>query len=224
MSILLKTGERMTPEKDTSPKYQMRVLRHLFAYKIAEKYIDDAKMVLEAGCGEGYGTNLLANKAKAIIGLDVDGATIKQARTKYQKKNCSFKTYDGKEFPFANNSFDVVISFQVLEHIKNDQSYLAEIARVLKADGRLILTTPNKANRLAPGQKPWNRFHVREYTDSELHKVLAGYFKSITIQGVQGSPEIQKQELARVRRLSKLAKIDPFKIRKILPASVLEFI
>lgn len=222
--FLKKTGERMTPDLDNSTEYQTRVCRHLFAYKFVEQYIDNKTAVLEAGCGEGYGTNILADKAKSIVGLDIDQDTIANASRKYKKNNCSFSAYDGNKFPFADHSFDLVVSFQVLEHIKNDRAYLAEIARVLKDKGRLILTTPNKTNRLAPGQKPWNRFHVREYDNTELGNLLSHYFRTINIYGVQGNPEIQQKELARVKRLSKLAKMDPFKIRKILPASLLELI
>jgi len=96
----------------------------------------------------------------------------------------------------------VIISFQVIEHIDPSQTiaFLKEIKRVLKPCGKLLLTTPNKKIRLLPFQKPWNKYHKKEYSAKELRKILRQVFPNVLIMGLRGKEEIEKIELSRVRQ------------------------
>jgi len=214
------------PEKFESKEEYLIYLCHLFAYEFAEEKVPPNCRVLEVGSGEGYGTNKLSksNKVKEIIGLDVDFNSIKKASNKYKSSRLSFRHYNGKTFPFKENCFDVVISFQVIEHIQDDINYLHEVYRVLKKNGIFILTTPNRTYRLKPGQKPWNRFHVREYDSKTLKKVLACRFENAEILGVRGNDEVQKIEIERVRKNLQLISLDPLNLRKLVPESMKPFI
>jgi SAM-dependent methyltransferase len=101
--------------------------------------------------------------------------------------------------PFADGSFDAAVSFQVIEHVRDDAAFVSEIRRVLKPGAVVLLTTPNRTYRLRPGQKPWNRFHLREYSAPELEALLRGSFRQNAVWGIRGSDEVQEIEHARVR-------------------------
>ena len=163
----------------------------------------------------------MSKKTTSIIGLDIDKETIKHASKKYKAANCVFKIYDGTIIPYNDNTFDAVISFQVIEHIQNDLNYIDEIYRVLKREGVFILTTPNKTHRLKSNQKPWNRFHIREYYPNELKIILKNKFKnSVEIMGIHGNKEVQEIEERRVKQILKLIFFDPFNLRRLFPESL----
>jgi len=213
-----RTGERIIPEKLHSPADYVLYLEHLFSYEFSrDNLLEPTDSVLEVGCGEGYGAALLAQKVSRIIGLDIDEATLSHAAGKYASEKCSFQFYDGKKLPFRTGIFDAAVSFQVIEHVQDDRAYLAEIARVLKPQGRLLLTTPNRTYRLNPGEKPWNRFHRREYYPEELADLLKRYFPKAAIWGIQGSEAVRAIELERVRVGRKLVAFDPLHLRYLAP-------
>ena len=192
-------------------------MRHLFAYEFAKSMIPENSFVLEVGCGEGYGTNLLSQHVKKIIGLDIDKKTITHASKKYHSENCVFKVYDGVRIPYNDNTFDAVISFQVIEHLQDDMHYVSEIYRVLRERGSFILTTPNRTFRLKPGQKPWNRFHVREYYPHELENTLKSKFLDVKVWGICGNEEVQEFEIERVRQILSIISFDPLNFRRLIP-------
>jgi len=217
---ITKTGERIIPENiETSAEYLL-YLRHLFAYEFARSIIPKDSLVLEVGCGEGYGTNFLSQCVEKVVGLDIDDKTINHASNKYCSQNCIFKTYNGSKIPFKDNTFDTIISFQVIEHIQDDKKYISEMRRVLKPSSPCILTTPNREYRLAPGQRPWNRFHVREYSTHSLKELLDTMFYDVTIWGIRGTEEIQKIERGRVEQIVRISALDPFKLRRFIPESL----
>lgn len=214
---IIKTEERVIPEKiDTTEDYLI-YLRHFFAYNSSKKLINKDDLILEIGCGEGYGTSFVSGSCREIIGLDVEERIIDHASNKYSSTNCTFKSYSGNKIPYDDNAFDVVITFQTIEHIENDRSFILDVHRVLKKDGMLILTTPNRQIRLKPGQKPWNKFHMREYTIKDLNALLQGVFKEINIKGIFGSDIVQCIELKRINKYQKLVAYDIFNVRKLIP-------
>lgn len=195
---MAKTAERIAPERfDTREEYLL-YLRHAYAYEYAKSRIKSTDEVIEVGSGEGYGTNLLSGAAARVVGLDIDKATVEHASKKYASDKVRFALYDGSAIPFADRSFDVAVSFQVIEHIRDDAGHVAEIRRILKPGGVLVLTTPNRNYRLHPGQKPWNRFHIREYDPHQLEATLRRTFPDALVLGIRGSEEVQAIEKARV--------------------------
>ncbi len=210
-------GERIIPEKFESKEEYLIYLRHLFAYEFAKDKFSDNSYVLEVGCGEGYGTSLLSQNGVNIIGLDVDKNTIEHGSNKYGSENCIFRVYDGVNIPYENDTFDTVISFQVIEHIQDDINYVSEIYRVLKRNGFFILTTPNRTYRLKSGQKPWNRFHIREYYPDELENILKNKFLDVKVWGIRGNEEVQKIEIERVKQGISIISFNPLNLRKLIP-------
>ena len=205
------------PRKFESKEEYLLYLRHLFSYEFARDKVSKNSFVLEMGCGEGYGTKLLSQKAARIIGLDVDKNIVARASKKYGSGKCTFRMYDGTRIPYGNNTFDTIVSFQVIEHIQDDMNYVSEIHRVLKRNETFILTTPNGTYRSKPGQKPWNRFHVREYRPHELGNVLRSRFSDVKVWGISGKEEVQKIEIERVRQSLNIIFLDPFNLRKLVP-------
>ena len=217
--MIRKTGERMVPTEVNSSEEYLIYLRHKFAYDYAVRMIHTGASILEGGSGEGYGTNSIAinSKAEKVVGLDVDKETIDYSISAYKNKNLEFILYDGIKIPFKDGSFDCVVSFQVVEHVLDDSNYIREIYRVLKKNGLFILSTPNRVYRLNPGEKPWNRFHIREYDEKTLRKLLSVKFKDIKISGLKGTKEIQDIEFNRVKKIRKFMAIDPIGLRNLLP-------
>ena len=220
IELISKTGERVIPEKFESREEYLIYLRHLFAYEFAKRKIPKNSSVLEVGCGEGYGAKLLSQNVAKIIGLDIDKNIIAHAQKKYGSGNCIFSVYDGKKIPYKDDTFDALISFQVIEHVRDDKNYVSEIYRVLKRNGIFILTTPNRTYRLKPGQKPWNRFHIREYYPHELEDILKSNFLDAKVWGICGNEEIQMIEMERVRQVLNIISFDPLNLRKLIPGSL----
>jgi SAM-dependent methyltransferase len=151
-------------------------LMHLSDYMRARQLVSN-RDVLDLGCNNGYGTNILGGRCKRIVGVDVSSTAIAAATSKYQSDNVSFRQIDGRVLPFSDDSFDVITSFQVIEHLSDYQAYFSEIRRVLRPAGTLLLTTPNACIRVLPGARPWNRFHIREFRPDELLQLVRSQFE-----------------------------------------------
>ncbi len=171
MNNLLKdTGERMVPEFH---KGSLMHAEHLTRYETAEK-LAKKKVVLDIACGSGYGTKILARSARKVYGVDIDKDTIKYAQQKFDAPNIEYKVGDGIKIPLEDNSIELVVTFETIEHIKNYSQFINEIKRVLKPDGLVIVSTPNDIE-FAEG----NHFHIHEFTFDELMKLLKKDFKFI---------------------------------------------
>jgi len=188
-------------------------LMHLSAYEEAAKLARDKK-VLEIGCNTGYGTKLLSNVCRSIIGVDLSAKALKVASEKYSGGNVNYQLIDGLTLPFADGEFELIISFQVIEHISNYNTYLSELKRVLSADGTAMFTTPNARVRLDPGMKPWNEFHVCEFNAEELSQLLRDWFPRVEIRGLSASEEVYNVEYGRVQRNLREARRNS---RRLLP-------
>jgi SAM-dependent methyltransferase len=195
-------------------------LRHLFAYEEAARHLTSDAMVLDIGCGEGYGTDVLARAGRRAQGIDVDALSIGHATAAYGRDTCHFRTYDGVSIPLPADSVDAAVSFQVIEHVQDDSRFVAEAARVVRTGGQCIITTPNRVLRLAPGERPWNRYHVREYGCDELRELLASHFSHVEVLGIAGDEEAQAHELARLAWVRRTVAQDPLGLRRLLPESL----
>jgi ubiquinone/menaquinone biosynthesis C-methylase UbiE len=163
------TGERMVPEFHSG---QLMYAEHVTRYICAQDFVK-GKVVLDIASGSGYGTQILAETAKRVYGVDVDADAVKYAKDKYGQKNIEFKKGDGLRIPLEDKSVDVVVTFETIEHIEDYRTFLSEVKRVLRDDGTALISTPNDVE-FAEG----NHFHVHEFTYSELKKVVGEYFKN----------------------------------------------
>jgi SAM-dependent methyltransferase len=183
-------------------------LMHLRAYDEAVRHASD-RDVLDVGCNTGYGTVRFMPVARRVVGTDVSPRAIEAARERAVDGQPEFIETDGFTLPFADRTFDLVTSFQVLEHVPDPLPYLEGLRRVARPDGTVILATPNAATRLDPGMTPWNRFHVREYRAEELRALLESVFGEVRMLGMFGTPTLYQTEIDRVdaarRRMRRLA-------------------
>ena len=196
------TGERMIVEHyRSSPEDYVIYLFHLATYQFAEQYTSGLR-VLDYGCGSGYGSSMIAKSAAHVTAVDVAKDAISHARKEFGGPNIDFLSIDPEQpLPFADASFDTVLSFQVFEHVANTDRYLSEIRRVLLPDGKLILVTPDRATRLLPFQKPWNRWHLKEYDNNSLRKLVTAYFPDTDIFHMSGRRDVIDIEIRRCARL-----------------------
>ena len=171
------TGERFTPECVREIWYE-HWHRYAFALDLAK-----GKRVLDAACGEGYGSNLLAGVAEHVLGVDISDEAIGHARNRYcNRNNLEFRSGDAAQLELPDNSVDVVVSFETLEHLHAQNELVAGFARVLADDGILLISSPDKhAYSEVAGFR--NEFHVRELYREELLELLRPHFKCIRLYG-----------------------------------------
>lgn len=171
------TGERFIPTVvDTDDEIKIEHMQRYYAIQD----IVEGKVVLDAACGEGYGTNMLSEYALKVYGLDIDEETIEHAKEKYTKANIEYQQGSIEELPFPNDYFDVVVSFETIEHVNEEiqATFLKEIKRVLKADGTLIMSTPNK-KIYSDYRNYTNPFHVKEFYKNEYYSFLKAAFNEV---------------------------------------------
>lgn len=213
---LEKTVERIVPQNFKSREEYLLYLRHVFVYEILSNKLKATDSVLEIGFGEGYGTHLISGYVDSVIGLDVEKKAVEYANEKYGSENCSFQSYDGLKIPFEENTFDSIVSYQVIEHVDKDEYFLKEIHRVLKEGGTLYLTTPNRLHRLDPGEEPWNPFHEREYSPEQLKGLLGNIFSEVKLFGVNAEQDVWQIEVDRVKRGITLKKLIPNTLKRFI--------
>jgi len=188
------------PFKFSSIEEYVLHLIHKKAYTSAARLFEN-KRVLDLGCNTGYGTAILSKTVKQLVGVDVSGKAIETANRLYGGVGIKFLVIDGKTLPFNDESFDVVVCCQVIEHIVDYKKFIYEIKRVLSANGIVFLTTPNAQIRLYPGMKPWNSLHVKEYNYHEFKTTLDPVFNSINILGLFANEPLYSIEINRVARI-----------------------
>lgn len=188
--------------------------RLLFAYQKASEAVFGK--VLELGCGAGRGLDSILAHCAQYTAIDKNDRLLAFLAKKYPQANFKSQRIPPlKDIPDAQ--FDCVLSFQVIEHIKDDRCFLSEISRVLKPGGKAILTTPNIIHSLT--RNPW---HVREYTADELQKKCAQHFEGVKIQGVSGN-EVVKQYYRRNKdAVKKITRFDVFNLQHRLPRVLLQ--
>jgi ubiquinone/menaquinone biosynthesis C-methylase UbiE len=168
------TGERLTTE--INPNYG--IIEHLHRYAIAQEFTKN-KIVLDIACGEGYGTNLISQNAKFVFGVDISPDAINNASKKYAKSNIEFLIGNATSLTIDSKTIDVVISFETLEHINQQDDMLKEFKRVLRTDGILIISTPNK--EIYYKREPHNPYHLKELNDLDFRKLILNHFRNIRI-------------------------------------------
>jgi SAM-dependent methyltransferase len=188
-AVLALTGERTMPGLDVE-NYWFR--RHEVVYqRVVQRCA--GREVLEAGCGEGYGADLIAGVARRVIALDYDAATVAHVRARYPR----VQVMQGNltELPLADGSVDAEVNLQVIEHLWDQARFIRECARVLRSSGLLIVSTPNRIT-FSPGRAtPINPFHARELNAEELTELLVdGGFAAVSMSGVFHGPRLRAMD------------------------------
>jgi len=201
-TALEQTRERVVPEHyQQSEQAALIHLLHTATYRFAAPFTT-GKDVLDYGCGTGYGAEMIAADARSVEAVDVAPDAIAYGREHYARPNLEFQVIDaGGPLPFANGSFDSVISCQVIEHVATPDAYLREVVRVLRPGGTLVLATPDRRTRLLPLQRPWNHFHLTEYSERSLTRLLTPHFVTVESYTMGGKRSVLDIELRRTRRL-----------------------
>jgi SAM-dependent methyltransferase len=185
--------ERIVPE-DTPAGV---VALHLKRYDFARRYCDGAD-VLDAGCGVGYGSAHLAEVAARVVGVDVSADTIAYACEHYAGPRASFEVMDVTALKFPDASFDVVCSFETLEHLREPPRAVREAARVVRAGGVYVVSTPHAERTCA---SPDNPFHEVEYSPEDFAALLRECFESVELYGQR---RLQTRRHRMLRRLDVL--------------------
>jgi ubiquinone/menaquinone biosynthesis C-methylase UbiE len=170
--------------------------------------------LLEVGCGEGRGVDWLMPRVENYSAIDKIVEVVNKLRAKHPSGN--FVSGNIPPLPYPENSFDSIVSFQVIEHIKDDHSFLKEISRVLKPNGFALITTPNRPMSLS--RNPW---HEREYTGEELATLAKKYFSSVEMKGITGNEKVMQYHERNRKSVNKIMRWDIFDLQHKLPASVI---
>jgi SAM-dependent methyltransferase len=184
------TGERTVPGI-AAENYWFQ--RHLVVYEALLSRC--AGVVLEAGCGEGYGAELLAGVAGHVIALDYDALAIAHVGTRYPR--VSAVRTNLVALPVGDGRADTVVSLQVIEHLWEQERFLRECRRVLRPGGALLLSTPNRIT-FSPGREtPINPFHTRELSAAELAGLISDAgFADVEVLGLHHGPRLRTLDAA----------------------------
>lgn len=210
MSQVTFTGERL---HKGSSLFGVDLARHRAPYVHALRQTGTGR-VLDLGCGSGYGTAELADSLPRIVGLDRIPPDESSRRP-----NVDWVRADLRGNPLASESFALILSFQVIEHLEDPGVYLESIAHLLAPGGVAWLTTPN----LLTSDKI-NPFHIHEYQSDELRETVAPYFDSVEMKGVGLSENVAPYFEERLQRIEKIMRIDPLGLREWLPQGLLHWL
>jgi SAM-dependent methyltransferase len=167
------TGERVVPGKVDPDLLNEHICRYQFARPLVE-----GRYALDVGCGTGYGAAVLARSARRVLALDVSAESIAFANENYPAPNVDFLVSDCRQIPLRAETVDAAVCFEVIEHLAEQTMLLQEIRRVLRPDGVLVISTPNRIY-YTEERKETNPFHVREFDFDEFLDFLKGSFAQV---------------------------------------------
>lgn len=170
------TGERFIPTEEG--KIQ---LEHYHRYAVVRDSVA-GKRVLDVACGEGYGSAMLAEVAVAVTGVDISSEAVLHAEATYVKPNLTYLEGSATALPFADASFDVVVSFETIEHLAGQAEMVSELRRVLRPEGILIISSPNRPV-YSEESGEHNEFHVKELDFAEFDALLRVQFPAVRYLG-----------------------------------------
>lgn len=171
------TGERVIPGEVDPDLLNEHLARYAFAARLAR-----GLAVLDAGCGSGYGAAELAREAREVLAIDISQEAIEHAREHYQQSKIRFERASCLEIPATDGAFDLVVAFEIIEHLDDWRAFLREVRRVLSPRGQFVVSTPNRVyyaeSRVQLGPNP---FHVHEFDAAEFRSELQAAFPHVAI-------------------------------------------
>ena len=210
MSDTTFTGERLHRGDDL---FAVDLARHEAAYAFAGPHATCGR-VLDLGCGSGYGTRALVGSAVLVVGLDrvpPDAAS--------RSGGASFLRAELPDLPLRRRAFDLIVSFQVIEHFEDPTDYVDALSDLLREEGLAIVTTPNM-----PMSDLVNPYHMHEYRADELADCLGRRFGNVEMLGIGASAPARAYLEARSHRIRRVMRLDPFRLRDRLPRPMIEWL
>lgn len=170
-------GERIIPTEEGEVSFVFS--RHKFAYQYAQDFVK-GKTVIDIGCGTGYGSKILAEQAKLVHGIDYHPEAITYCKTHYNAPNIHFFQQDATKLN-GDQEFDVAVCFQAIEHFEQIDDFLQRVKRLVKINGKILISTPNVKNSKKLRENP---FHVNEMNYTQFNNILQKHFESFELLGV----------------------------------------
>jgi SAM-dependent methyltransferase len=167
--------ERIVPDETAHGIVAIHLKRYEFALPLCA-----GKRVLDAACGVGYGSSALARAAAHVVGADLDPEAIAYAREHYARDNVEFVVADLLDPPFEDADFDVVVSFETIEHLGDPEAFVAHVARLLRSGGTFVVSTPRAD---VTTHAPDNPFHEIEFSRADFEHLLRGHFGEVELWG-----------------------------------------
>lgn len=174
--ILSFTGERYTPETEGNI-----YLEHMHRYLMVRDLVS-GKDVLDIASGEGFGSYFMAGHAASVVGVDIDQLSVEHASARYRLPNLAFRVGSCDDIPLADNSVDVVVSYETIEHHDAHERMMLEVRRVLRPGGVIVISSPEKhAYTDVPGTR--NPYHVKELYRAEFDALMRAHFRHVVLYG-----------------------------------------
>lgn len=182
--------ERIVPDDEEPGIVALHLKRYEFARPLCA-----GKVVLDAGCGTGYGTAYLGESAQRVVGVDVSDDALAYARKRYATANVEFAHADLQRLPFPDASFDAVVSFEAIEHLEDPGAFVAHAARVLQPGGTFVVSTPHVA---ATTRAPANPHHRIEFSRRDFESLLQAHFTDVSLYGQRRLQTARHRALQRI--------------------------
>jgi SAM-dependent methyltransferase len=185
----VRSQERDPAERVCPELHNTLYLEHLSAYELAARLVPDG-LVVDVGCGHGYGAANLARNGRRVLGVDIAHGVLVAAARRYPYHSLSYACADARHLGVRTASVDLLTAFQVVEHLPDAEGFIREVARVLCPSGVALLATPNALTHSGPP----NPYHHREFTLGDLSALLARHFAHVSLAGQRRPPEIYELE------------------------------
>jgi len=188
--------------------------------RLVRAYVEASKIIsgsiLEIGCGVGRSLQLLLENCNQYTAIDKNKSLLDSIGKKYPNLHLISQNIPPLT-DIPDESFDYILSFQVIEHVKNDELFIKEVKRVLKPNGKFIVSTPNRIKSIT--RNPW---HIREYTATEFEKLIGKYFNNIEAYGIQGSEKALQYYEENRKAVEKILRFDVLNLHYRLPRQLLQ--